>query len=202
MTNEEKKRLFAVLRATEYLFLENIALKLVLEHRRIANWQKFLDRLLSDKEMMAGVRLKFTVLYPGALNDRGLANVFRRCNFGRLRTLLRCVVGVRQHLRTRPYAYHGRCLPQHGGIGGREFPFVSAIVVLVVVVPLFLVHLPIFRWFTELLMVIWLSLSSPFVCAPRPGLITAAEILTRGYDPDDFDFEQIDGVAYGRRRCP
>jgi len=31
MTNEEKKRLFAVLRATEYLFLENIALKLVLE---------------------------------------------------------------------------------------------------------------------------------------------------------------------------
>jgi hypothetical protein len=29
MTNEEKKRLSAVLRATEYLFLENIALKLV-----------------------------------------------------------------------------------------------------------------------------------------------------------------------------
>jgi hypothetical protein len=27
MTNEEKKRLSAVLRATEYLFLENIALK-------------------------------------------------------------------------------------------------------------------------------------------------------------------------------
>jgi hypothetical protein len=31
MTNEEKNRLFAVLRATEYLFLENIALKLVQE---------------------------------------------------------------------------------------------------------------------------------------------------------------------------
>jgi hypothetical protein len=81
-----------------------------------------------------------------------------------------------------------------------EFPFASAIVVLVVVVPVFLALLPIFRWFTELLMTIWFSLSSPFVRAPRPGLITAAEILTRGYDPDDFDFEQIDGVVYGRRR--
>jgi hypothetical protein len=34
----------------------------------------------------------------------------------------------------------------------------------------------------------------------RPGLITAAEILTMGYDPDDFDFEQIDGVVCGRKR--
>jgi hypothetical protein len=31
MTKQEKKRLSAVLRATAYLFLENIALKLVLE---------------------------------------------------------------------------------------------------------------------------------------------------------------------------
>jgi hypothetical protein len=82
----------------------------------------------------------------------------------------------------------------------KEFPYVSVIVVLVIVVPAFLVLLPIFRWFTELLIVIWFSLFSPFVRPPRPGLITAAEILTRGYDPDDFDFEQIDGVAYGRRR--
>jgi len=81
-----------------------------------------------------------------------------------------------------------------------EFPFASAIVVLVVIVPVFLVLLPIFRWFTDLLMAFWFSLFSPFVRAPRPGLITAAEILTRGYDLDDFDFEVIDGVAYGRRR--
>ena len=81
----------------------------------------------------------------------------------------------------------------------REFPYGSVIVVLVVVVPVFLVLLPIFRWFTELLMAVWLS-RSPFVRPPRPGLITAAEILTRGLDPDDFDFEQIDGVMYGRRR--
>lgn len=81
-----------------------------------------------------------------------------------------------------------------------EFPFISVIVVLIVVVPVFLLLLPIFRWFTELLTILWFSLFSPFVRAPRPGLITAAEILTKGLDPDDFDFEQIDGVVYGRRR--
>jgi hypothetical protein len=63
MNKVEKKRLSAVLRATEYLFLENIALKLVLEHRAVANWQKLLDHLLSDKEILAGVRLKFNDFY-------------------------------------------------------------------------------------------------------------------------------------------
>lgn len=63
MTKQEKMRLSAVLRTTEYLFLENIALKLVLEHREVANWQKLLDRLLADKEMLAGVRLKFRDVY-------------------------------------------------------------------------------------------------------------------------------------------
>src|SRR5437660_5956346 len=63
MTKQEKKRLSAVLRTTEYLFLENIALRLVLEHRAVPNWQKLLERLLADKEMLAGVRLKFRDLY-------------------------------------------------------------------------------------------------------------------------------------------
>jgi hypothetical protein len=63
MTKQEKQRLSAVLRATEYLFLENIALKLVLEHREVPNWQKLLDHLLADKEILAGVRLKFTDIY-------------------------------------------------------------------------------------------------------------------------------------------
>ncbi len=63
MTQQEKKRLSSVLRATEYLFLENIALKLVLEHREVPNWQKLLDRPLADKEMLAGVRLKFRDVY-------------------------------------------------------------------------------------------------------------------------------------------
>ena len=63
MTKQGKKRLSLVLRATEYLFLENIALKLVLEHREVPNWQKLLDHLLADKEMLAGVRLKFRDVY-------------------------------------------------------------------------------------------------------------------------------------------
>jgi hypothetical protein len=65
MTKQEKMRLFTVLRTTEYLFMENIALKLVLEHREVANCQKLLDRLLADKEMLAGVRLKFRDVYEG-----------------------------------------------------------------------------------------------------------------------------------------
>ena len=63
MKKEEKKRLGMVLRSTEYLFLENIALKLLLEHREVSNWQKLLEHLLADKEMLAGVRLKFSDLY-------------------------------------------------------------------------------------------------------------------------------------------
>jgi hypothetical protein len=45
MTKDKKKRMAAVVRATEYLFLENIALKLVLEHRAVPNcksyWRNF-----------------------------------------------------------------------------------------------------------------------------------------------------------------
>ena len=63
MTKDEKKRMTAVVRAAEYLFLENIALRLVLEHREVANWQKLVDRLLADKEMLAGVRLKLRDVY-------------------------------------------------------------------------------------------------------------------------------------------
>jgi hypothetical protein len=63
MTRDEKQRLSAVIRATEYLFLENIALKLVLEHRAVPNWQMLLERVLDDKEILAGVRLKFRDLY-------------------------------------------------------------------------------------------------------------------------------------------
>ena len=44
-------------------FLENIALKLVLEHRAVPNWQKLVDHLLADKEMLGGVRLTFRDLY-------------------------------------------------------------------------------------------------------------------------------------------
>jgi hypothetical protein len=63
MTKAEKKRLTTLLRATEYLFLENLVLKLILEHREIKNWEKLLDHLLTDKELLAGVTLKFRDLY-------------------------------------------------------------------------------------------------------------------------------------------
>jgi hypothetical protein len=75
MTKEEKKRLSAVLCATEYLFLENIALKLLLEHRQVANWQKLLDHLLSDKEIMAGVGLTFSDLYRELETSKDPASV-------------------------------------------------------------------------------------------------------------------------------
>ena len=63
MTKGERKRLSTVIRATEYLFLENISLKLVLEHRAVPHWEELLERLLSDKEILAGVRLRFRDLY-------------------------------------------------------------------------------------------------------------------------------------------
>jgi hypothetical protein len=63
MTKQEKKKMSGVLRATEYLFLENMALKLVLEHREVPNWEKLVEHLLADQELLAGIRLKFTDLY-------------------------------------------------------------------------------------------------------------------------------------------
>lgn len=63
MTSAEKKRLSSVLHATEFLFLENIAWKLVLEHRGVMNWQKLVYHLLADKEILGGVRLTFRDIY-------------------------------------------------------------------------------------------------------------------------------------------
>jgi len=63
MTKEERKRFAAVIEAAECLFLENLALKLVLEHRAVPNWQKLVSRLMEDEELMSGVRLRFSDLY-------------------------------------------------------------------------------------------------------------------------------------------
>ena len=79
-----------------------------------------------------------------------------------------------------------------------EFPIITAIVGLALVVPVFLLFLPITRWFTAVLVLFW---DRMFDSLPRvPGRLTAAEIISRGYDPNDFDFETINGVIYGRRR--
>jgi hypothetical protein len=77
MTKTEKERLSAVIRATEYLFLENIALKLVLDHREVPSWQKLVDHLLEDKEMLAGVRLKFRDLYRDIENSADPSTALR-----------------------------------------------------------------------------------------------------------------------------
>lgn len=59
MTKDEKERMTAVIHVAEYLFLENLALKLVMDHRAVPNWRKLLERLMADEEILAGVHLKF-----------------------------------------------------------------------------------------------------------------------------------------------
>ena len=59
MTKDERQQVSDLLRATECLLHENIALTLVLEHHQVRNWRKLLDHLLADEEILAGVRLRF-----------------------------------------------------------------------------------------------------------------------------------------------
>lgn len=63
MTKDERQRFTAVIEAAECLYLENIALKIVLEHRAIPKWQRLVDRLMEDPEILAGIHLKFQNLY-------------------------------------------------------------------------------------------------------------------------------------------
>ena len=63
MTKAERERVGALMSATEYLYLENMALKLLLEHRGIESWRKLADKLMSDRELLAGVHLKFHDIY-------------------------------------------------------------------------------------------------------------------------------------------
>lgn len=59
MTKDERKRVAAILEAAECLFVENLALKLVMEYRAVPNWQKLVEKLMEDEELLAGVELKF-----------------------------------------------------------------------------------------------------------------------------------------------
>ena len=63
MTKDERQRFTAVIEAAECLYLENIALKIVLGHRAIPKWQRLVDRLMEDPEILAGIHLKFQNLY-------------------------------------------------------------------------------------------------------------------------------------------
>jgi hypothetical protein len=63
MTRNERRQVSELVRTTECLLHENIALKLLLEHRQVSNWRRLLDRLLADKEILAGVHLRFRDIY-------------------------------------------------------------------------------------------------------------------------------------------
>ncbi len=63
LTKIEREHVLALVQATEYLFLENLALKLLLENREVRNWHALVEKLLSDKEILGGVHLRFEDVY-------------------------------------------------------------------------------------------------------------------------------------------
>jgi hypothetical protein len=63
---------FAVCMRLNSYSSKNFALKLALEHREVQIWQNLLARLLTDKEMLAGVRLKFSDTYKESKGRVGL----------------------------------------------------------------------------------------------------------------------------------
>lgn len=65
MTDAEKKRMLAVVRATEYLFAENCALKVVLLAHHVPQrvWEREAAELVNDPELSPGVHAKFQHLY-------------------------------------------------------------------------------------------------------------------------------------------
>lgn len=65
MTDAEKKRMLAVVRATEFLFSENAALKVVLLSHRIPQpvWEREAERLLNDPQLSPHVHAIFQHLY-------------------------------------------------------------------------------------------------------------------------------------------
>ena len=65
MTDAEKQRMLAIVRAVEFLFSENVALKTVLLSHRIPMhvWQKETDKLVNDPELSPQIHAKFQHLY-------------------------------------------------------------------------------------------------------------------------------------------
>jgi hypothetical protein len=65
MTAEEKKRMLTVIRATEFLFAENAALKTVLLAHGIPLhvWEREAERLVLDPELSPRIRAIFQHLY-------------------------------------------------------------------------------------------------------------------------------------------
>jgi hypothetical protein len=63
MTDAEKKRMLTVVRAAEFLFSENLALKTVLISHRVAAWEQKCERLMKDPQLSPQIRAKFQHLY-------------------------------------------------------------------------------------------------------------------------------------------
>lgn len=63
MTDAEKKRMLTVVRAAEFLYFENAALKAIVMGHHIANWEKHVEGLLSDPKLIPQIRAKFQHLY-------------------------------------------------------------------------------------------------------------------------------------------
>lgn len=78
MTKVERQHVSALVRATEFLFLENLALKLVLDNKEVRNWRVLVDRLLADKEILAGVHLRFKDIYGEIQSSENPAEALER----------------------------------------------------------------------------------------------------------------------------
>ena len=65
MTESEKKRMLAIVRAVEFLFSENCALKTVLFSRRVPQnvYEREVSRLMEDPELSGQLHAKFLHLY-------------------------------------------------------------------------------------------------------------------------------------------
>ena len=65
MTDPEKKRMLQILRATESLYSEALALKAVLRSRGVTQpvWEKECARLMHDPELATMVHARFQQLY-------------------------------------------------------------------------------------------------------------------------------------------
>jgi hypothetical protein len=63
MTDAEKQRMLTVVRAAEFLFSENLALKTVLISHRIAAWEQQSETLMKDPRLSPQIRAKFQHLY-------------------------------------------------------------------------------------------------------------------------------------------
>jgi hypothetical protein len=79
MTDAEKKRMLAIVRAAEFLYSENLALKTVLFSYPVPEsiWKKKCEKLTNDPELSPQVHAKFQHLYDEIEHSRDESEAFR-----------------------------------------------------------------------------------------------------------------------------